>query len=149
MDAMTINPKLLGRNQENLELPSPGMIFSQDTDDTQDVAKYNWLRRRSDAEMMEIRREEVRRSITVCYLEILWSGLVCPDDKLHLITTEICPIIYTIASITTDTNIILQHICNSLLSNRAILGKYHNTTLQQLFLRKYNSFFSCHGNNLG
>ena len=41
MDAMTINPKLLGRNQENLELPSPGMIFSQDTDDTQDVAKYN------------------------------------------------------------------------------------------------------------
>ena len=55
---------------------------------------------------------------------LVWSG---PDDKLHLITSEICPIIYTIGPITTDTNIILQHICNSLLSNQTILGKYHNT----------------------
>ena len=144
---MTINPELLGINQEILKLPSPGGYFPKTLIiSPQDVAKYNWLRRRSDA---EISREGGRRYITVCYLEMFWSSLVCPDDKLHLITTEICPIIYTIASITTDTNIILQHICNSLLSNRAILGKYHNTILQQLFLRKYNSFFSCHGNNLG
>ena len=92
-------------------------------------------------------REGGRRYITVCYLEIFWSGLVCPDDKLHLITTEICPIIYTIASITADTNIIFQHICNSLLSNSAILGKYHNTTT--IFNREYYGFFSSLGNNLG
>ena len=66
-----------------------------------------------------------------------WDGLVCPDDKLHLITAEICPIIYSITSITADTNIILQHICTSLLSNQGIFGIYYKR--QTIYIYSFSS----------